>query len=133
MKQISTARNKSWMILQFGATWSNLGPVLAPHWILKGSPNRIFSYKINIKPETRMCRRCLEQIYFGDGFFMSKWEALIRKKKHFALYLLQNMSFLGIVKYREKSSQRMFQKLGASARIFDILERFRNILFFDDF
>ena len=37
---------------------------------------------------------------FWGWVFVSKWEGLESKNKHFALYLLQNMSFLGVVKYR---------------------------------
>ena len=46
--------------------------------------------------------RCLEKICVWDGFVMPKWEALRSNNKHFELYVLPNMSFLGVVKYIQK-------------------------------
>ena len=41
---------------------------------------------------------------------MVKWEALRSKNKHFALYVLQSMSFPGVVKYSENCCQTKFKK-----------------------
>ena len=82
----------------FVDVWFHVGA----HSILKGSPKRQFSIRCNIKLENKGVQEGVKKREgFYDGFVMSKWKALISQNKHFALYLLQNMSFLGIVKYRE--------------------------------
>ena len=55
-------------------------------WILKGSPNRQFSYKINIKLEKSVCAgRCLEKTWFGGWIFDVKMGGLDKPKQSFRI------------------------------------------------
>ena len=110
------------------------------HWILKGPPpSTIFWKKFQNKWEQWCPRNGLEKTLCCYCFLMPKWEAWNGKQKVFALYLLQNMRFLGVVKHREKWCQKRSQQrptsitLAAPGRIFEILERFRKLWFFEDF
>ena len=72
-------------------------------WVFKSTD---FTYNHHEITTTNCPGRRLGKICFGDGLVDATLEALRCKKKHFALYLLQNMSFLGVVKYTENKYQK---------------------------
>ena len=49
----------------FDATWSISETHLGAHWISKGTPNRQFSYKINIQAKNCVQEGVLESMIFG--------------------------------------------------------------------
>ena len=67
------------------------------------------------------------------------WTKHCKKKKVFELYMLQNMSLLGVVEHKENWCQKKLPKrsksitLAASGLIFEILGGFPKLCFFEDF
>ena len=87
-----------------------LGRFLVPFWRLlgfEGGPKLDYFWnKSNNKWEKWGQEAGWTKTWFVDLFLMPKWEAWNGKKEMFALYLLQNMSLLGVVKIEKNVAKR---------------------------
>ena len=81
----------------------DLGSHFSAHWIFNGCP-QIDGFWKQSKTNEKMTskKRVGKNMILLIDFLCQKRETWNCKKKVCALYILQNMSLLGIVKYREK-------------------------------
>ena len=84
---------KTISFLYFGTTWVDLGSYFGAYQLLKGSPNRAFFEKINIKLEKRVCRKVSQKNMILGFIFDVRMGGLDEPKQAFRIMLLAKDKF----------------------------------------